>query len=253
MRLGWRTAAALGALLGALDGAPARGDEADAARRAAAAELSALAPRIEALKREGAGQPASPELLRLLARAQELAAILDRGAAAPAPAPPGPDAQELRERADAARDGADRLAAELAEIERRLAQARRRAELQRRLDAVGAASDLFAQGVPRRPAPPSAAPPAGGPAGGAVAPPAGPAAGPAPPAGPSAGEPPQPAVSAEPRAATTPPGLAGAPPPADASPAELRRRRAEVAARMSELRARAEALEAEARAAESAR
>ncbi|HET9594806.1 MAG TPA: hypothetical protein VFP65_04450, partial [Anaeromyxobacteraceae bacterium] len=60
MGLPWRTVAAVGALVAALAAVQARGDD-EVARRAAAAELSALAPRIEAPKREGAGQPPSPE------------------------------------------------------------------------------------------------------------------------------------------------------------------------------------------------
>lgn len=94
---------------------------------AARAELEACADRIEELK---ARQEMGRELERLLRRAQELAAALDRAAsdlpAAPvAPAPAGPAPEELFERADAARDEADRLAAEIASLDVRIEDARR--------------------------------------------------------------------------------------------------------------------------------
>jgi hypothetical protein len=83
-------------------------------------ELDACAERIEALKSR---QEIGRELDRLLRRAQHLAAELERTraslpGAAPSPAAPiAPSAEELRERADAWRDEADRLAAEIAAID----------------------------------------------------------------------------------------------------------------------------------------
>lgn len=104
----------------------------------ARAELDACAARIEELKaRRRAGQAAERELERLLVRAQELALELERARAGlPQPAgplaleraePPPPSPEELRERADAARDEADRLAAEIAELDVKLGDARRMA------------------------------------------------------------------------------------------------------------------------------
>lgn len=81
----------------------------------ARAELDACAERIEELKARG-GRGA--ELDRLLRRAQELASELERaGADLPPPPHTGPSPEELRERADAARDEADRLAAEIAALD----------------------------------------------------------------------------------------------------------------------------------------
>jgi hypothetical protein len=93
--------------------------------RGTRAELEECAERIEVLK---AHHSDGAELQRLLRRAQELAAQLERANAAsadqvPAAAAPSPD--ELRERADAARDEADRLSAEIAAIDVRLEDARR--------------------------------------------------------------------------------------------------------------------------------
>ncbi len=227
-------------------------------RRAAEAELGALASRIEALKREvAAGRSAGAELEPLLARAQELASLLDqldRGdGGAPGRRAVGPDPQDLRERADALRDRADRLASTLADVDRRLAEARRRAELEDRLEAVGGPGDLFADAAPRRGAPAAAAPaqpPAGttsspGPSGGG-----GPGSAPAPAASPAAA-----ASSGVTRSDVAPSGRGSddlAPAAGDALPT-LRRKRAEMAAALSALRAQAEALEAEARAAEKVR
>jgi hypothetical protein len=87
------------------------------------AELDLLAGRIQQLKlRQLHGDNVRRELERLLVRAQELAgaieAELDRGGALPIALPPSPD--ELRERADAARDEADRLAAAIHALEIRI-------------------------------------------------------------------------------------------------------------------------------------
>jgi hypothetical protein len=99
-------------------------DIADAAPPRARAELDACAERIEEMK---ARRERGAELDRLLRRAQELAAELERaavdapiGAAVEATAP-----EELHERADAARDEADRLAAEIGDLDVRIQDARR--------------------------------------------------------------------------------------------------------------------------------
>lgn len=227
-------------------GAERGGARADA-RRAAEAELAELAPRIESLKREVAAGRSAGELERLLTRAQELAALLERLGRAGAPLPArtdAPDAQELRERADALRDRADRLAAVLPALERRLAEASRRAELERRLEAAGGHGDLFAESSPRRRS------------GGAAA------ARDAVPTPVNAG----PAGSGQPGAGTASGGAGGAlvalpelpgpellsPAPGD-SPVVLRRKRAELAARVAALTAEAAALDAQARTAETGR
>lgn len=105
----------------------------DADPAEARAELDACAARIEELKaRRQAGQAADRELQRLLVRAQELAAELERtraelplAPATPSAAAPALAPDELRERADAARDEADRLSAEIAELDVKLGDARR--------------------------------------------------------------------------------------------------------------------------------
>lgn len=90
------------------------------------AELEACAERIEELKaRRRDGEAVGRELERLLVRAQELAAELDRAAAALPPVPHVPSPEELRERADAARDEADRLAAEIALLDVKIDDLRR--------------------------------------------------------------------------------------------------------------------------------
>jgi len=92
----------------------------------ARAELDACAARIEQLKTQRlAGELARRELERLLVRAQELAEDLERTRAELPPAAPVPSPEELRERADAARDEADRLAAEIAELDVKIDDARR--------------------------------------------------------------------------------------------------------------------------------
>ncbi|HEY6098834.1 MAG TPA: hypothetical protein VIW03_05365, partial [Anaeromyxobacter sp.] len=88
--------------------------------------LDACAQRIEELKAQRrAGELARRELERLLVRAQELAAELERTRREAPDAPAAPSPEELRERADAARDEADRLAAEIAELDVKLGDARR--------------------------------------------------------------------------------------------------------------------------------
>lgn len=94
---------------------------------AARVELDQVAGRIEELKaRHRAGENVARELLPLLVRAQELAGFLDRERRRPerpSPAPP-PSVEELRERADAYRDEADRLVLAVARLDERLARAR---------------------------------------------------------------------------------------------------------------------------------
>jgi len=88
-------------------------------------ELDGVAARIAQLKaRRMAGEDVGRELRRLLVRAQELAAQLekDRPAAPLPPAPPGAD--ELREGADALHDEVDRLVRELSALEGRIAAER---------------------------------------------------------------------------------------------------------------------------------
>jgi hypothetical protein len=90
------------------------------------AELDNLAGRIQELKlRQIHGENVRRELERLLVRAQELAgsieAELNHAGALPLALPPSPD--ELRERADAARDEGDRLAAAIHALEIRITTA----------------------------------------------------------------------------------------------------------------------------------
>jgi chromosome segregation ATPase len=95
--------------------------ELDAAR----VELDTCATRIEALKAERRrGQSSRRELERLLVRAQELATELQRARDELPLAPPTPSPEELRERADAARDHADRLSAAIAELDVKIGDAR---------------------------------------------------------------------------------------------------------------------------------
>lgn len=89
-------------------------------------ELDVCAERIEELKaRRRAGELDRRELERLLVRAQELASELEHQRHALPAEPAAPSPEELRERADAARDEADRLAAEIAELDVKLGDARR--------------------------------------------------------------------------------------------------------------------------------
>ncbi|MFO0585131.1 MAG: hypothetical protein U0229_22875 [Anaeromyxobacter sp.] len=99
-------------------------------REVVRAELEAVAARIEQLKaRHARGEDGlHGELFALLVRAQELAITLDRlDHPQPVEAPHqrvvrGPTPDDLRERADAARDEADRIQSALDDIERRMAQ-----------------------------------------------------------------------------------------------------------------------------------
>jgi hypothetical protein len=100
------------------------GADADSPR--ARKELDSCAERIEELKAQRrAGELARRELERLLVRAQELAAELERTRQAVPLSPMAPSPEELRERADAAHDEADRLAAEIAVLDVKLGDARR--------------------------------------------------------------------------------------------------------------------------------
>jgi hypothetical protein len=91
----------------------------------ARAELDACAERIEELKaRRRAGEAAGRELERLLVRAQELALELARTRAELPTSPATPSPEELRERADAARDEVDRLSAEIALLDVKIGDAR---------------------------------------------------------------------------------------------------------------------------------
>ena len=91
----------------------------------ARAELNAVATRIEQLKaRHLAGENVGRELVAQLVRAQELVAEIEqREARAPTPAPA--PARELRERADALADEADRIAAAVRSLDARIVQAHR--------------------------------------------------------------------------------------------------------------------------------
>lgn len=97
--------------------------------RAAHAELDEVATRIEQLKaRHAEGEDVGRELHRLLVRAQELSYVIER-ASAPAPRPLvlAPSPEELRERADAGRDEADRIARAITDVDARLDALRRAA------------------------------------------------------------------------------------------------------------------------------
>jgi len=226
----------------------------DEERSQAVAELSALAPRIESLKREaqaGRGRPA--ELERLLARAQALADRLDQGGPpAIRPAAPGPDARELREQADALRDRADRLAAALGAVEERLRAARRQGELAESLDRVSGSSDPFADSAALRRSASAAA--AAGPVPTATSP-GSPGADRAP-RPPAAGTLPAPATALPAAGPWAPPGdapAAGLLPAEGDGPGALRHKRAALGAALAGLQAQAEALEAKARALDAGR
>lgn len=87
----------------------------------ARAELDAIATRIEQLKmRHLAGEDVGRELGRLLVRAQELAERIDRQEGRAALPPAAAPAGELRERADALHDEADRVVAALHGLDLRI-------------------------------------------------------------------------------------------------------------------------------------
>jgi chromosome segregation ATPase len=91
---------------------------------AAHLELDTCATRIEELKAERRrGQSSRRELERLLVRAQELAEELQRARSELPLAPLAPSPEELRERADASRDHADRLSAAIAELDVKIGDA----------------------------------------------------------------------------------------------------------------------------------
>jgi hypothetical protein len=117
------------------------------AKAAARAELERVASRIEQLKAEqSAGARIRNELEQLLIRSQELAEEIERLDRAAAPATfrsDVPDPDELRERADAMRDDADRLERSLSVLDRLIEEARRGKELQTRLRVLVEESLLF--------------------------------------------------------------------------------------------------------------
>jgi hypothetical protein len=120
----------------------ASGGPSQAASDAARAELEACAVRIEELKARG---ETGAELERLLWRSAELASKLEGARADAGPAASVPGADELRERADAARDEADRLAAELAAVDVKLQDARRGDDSVQRAAVGGAPSGAEAR------------------------------------------------------------------------------------------------------------
>jgi len=97
-------------------------------REAARLELEAVAARIAHLKAlHVSGEEVHGELHRLLVRAQELAIAIDlidhpQPPGTPPPRLRGPTPDELRERADAARDEADRILGAIAAIDRRIGE-----------------------------------------------------------------------------------------------------------------------------------
>lgn len=140
------------ALAGLLFAAPAlAAGEAGSRQADAEAELARVAARIEQLKAGGQG---GSELERLLVRSQELADELARLARPPdgalVPPAPGPDAQELREEADLARDQADRLTATLGEVNRQLAAAKKRKRLEKGMNELASDRALFDEQGPSR-------------------------------------------------------------------------------------------------------
>jgi hypothetical protein len=138
---------------------------ADAPADPARAELDRVAARIEVLKaRQLAGEDVTPELERLLVRAQELAQRIERaraGEGTPPPAPSGPSPEELRERADALRDERDRIAAQLHDLDARIETVRRERRVEAGLESLSQESALFgdpgaSRVSPRAPPPPGA-------------------------------------------------------------------------------------------------
>lgn len=110
--------------------------------RAAHVELDQVATRIEQLKaRHALGEDVGRELHRLLVRAQELSHVIERASAPVArPLVLSPSPQELRERADAGRDEADRIAAAIADLDARLDALRQAAPLAPRAAGPGEAT-----------------------------------------------------------------------------------------------------------------
>lgn len=113
----------------------------------ARAELDRLASRIERLKlRQLSGEEVTPELERLLVRAQELAQRIEqerRGAGVPPAGTPGPSPEELRERADALRDESDRIGLQLRELDAKIDAARRERRVEAGLESLAQESALF--------------------------------------------------------------------------------------------------------------
>jgi hypothetical protein len=113
----------------------------------ARAELDRFAVRIERLKgRQLAGEDVTPELERLLVRAQELAQRIERERRAEAVGPaaaPGPTPEELRERADALRDERDRIAGQLRELDARIDAVRRERRVEAGLESLSQERALF--------------------------------------------------------------------------------------------------------------
>lgn len=115
-------------------------------------ELEGLARRIEAKKEQARQDRAvlpDPELQELLQRAQLLAdrlsALREAERRGPGPVAPAPadDPREIREQADLLRDRRDRILGQLAEVEKRLAEAREEAAVARELRDFLDENDLF--------------------------------------------------------------------------------------------------------------
>jgi len=108
------------------------------------AELDAVAARIERLKaRRLAGEHVEGKLEDLLVRARELAAALEKGEKSAAAPAAGPSPDELRERADALRDEADRAETAAHELDARIEEAKRSARLEAGLESLMSESTLF--------------------------------------------------------------------------------------------------------------
>jgi hypothetical protein len=108
------------------------------------AELDTIATRIATLKaRQLEGENVRRELERLLVRAQELASEIESSLDLDGPLPVAsvPSADELRERADAARDEADRLAAAIHVIDIRMATLRHELQMARMGAGLGGLPD----------------------------------------------------------------------------------------------------------------
>jgi hypothetical protein len=134
----------------------------------ARAELEEVAARIEQLKaRKLAGDDVTPELERLLVRAQDLVQRLERAGRREAPPPVtdvGLPPEELRERADALRDERDRVAADVRELDARIEAVRRERRVEAGLESLTQERALFGDPGASRVSP--KAPQGGGPDGG---------------------------------------------------------------------------------------